>query len=79
MISKLNNIQGIKTTNAITTGNNIVQQKDISWSKRILGNEALAQIKMKIIIQDFIPRAKPYISPSTKGSEIILGLCKLLI
>lgn len=52
-------MHGIKITNAITIGNNTVQQKDISWSKRILGNEALAQINMNIIIQDFIPKAKP--------------------
>ena len=59
IISKLYNIQGTKITNAITIGNNTVQQKDINWSKRILGNEALAQININIIIQDFIPKAKP--------------------
>ena len=59
IISKLYNMHGIKITNAITIGNNTVQQKDISWSKRILGNEALAQMNMNIIIQDFIPKAKP--------------------
>ena len=52
---------------AITIGNNIVQEKDISWSKRILGNEALTHIKIKIIIQDFIPSANPEIIPSTNG------------
>ena len=79
MISKLNNIQGIKITKAITIGNNMVQQKDINWSKRILGNEALAHINTKIIIQDFTPKVKPYINPSIEGSDNILGLCKLLI
>lgn len=79
MISKLNNIQGIKITKAITIGNNIVQQKDISWSKRILGKDALAHINTKIIIQDFTPKVKPYINPSIKGSENKLGLCKLLM
>ena len=29
-------------------GNKTVQQKDINWSKRILGKEALAHIKIKI-------------------------------
>jgi len=79
IISKLNNTQGIKITKAITIGNKIVQQKDINWSKRILGNEALAQINTKIIIQDFTPKVKPYINPSIKGSENKLGLCKLLM
>ena len=59
IISKLYNIQGTKIIKAITRGNNIVQQKDINWSKRILGNEALAHIKINIIIQDFIPKLKP--------------------
>ena len=53
IISKLYNIQGTKIIKAITKGNKIVQQKDINWSKRILGKEALAHIKTKIIIQDF--------------------------
>ena len=59
IISKLYRIQGTNITKAITIGNNIVQQKDINWSKRILGNEALAQIKINIIIHDFIPKVKP--------------------
>ena len=50
-------------------GNNTVQQKDINWSKRILGKEALIQIKIKIIIHDFNPKLKPYINPSITGSE----------
>ena len=59
IISKLYKIQGTKTTKAITIGNNIVQQKDINWSKRILGKEALTHIKTKIITQVFNPRLKP--------------------
>ena len=59
IISKLYSIQGTKTTKEITTGSNTVQQKDINWSKRILGNEALAHMKTKIIIPDLTPNAKP--------------------
>ncbi len=44
IISKLYKIQGINTIKAITTGSKTVQQKDINWSKRILGKEALAHI-----------------------------------
>ena len=79
MISKLYNIHGTNITKAITRGNNIVQQKDINWSKRILGNEALTQMKIKIIIQDFTPKVKPYNNPSSKGSENKLSLCKLFM
>ena len=52
---------------AITTGNNMVQEKDINWSKRILGKEALTHININIIKQDFIPIVKPYIIPSING------------
>ena len=79
IISKLYNIQGTKIIKAITIGNNIVQQKDINWSNLILGNEALAHIKTNIIMQDFIPKVRPYINPSIKGSESILSLSKLFI
>lgn len=48
-------------------GNNTVQQKDINWSKRILGNEALTHIKVKINIELFTPKLKPYIDPSKAG------------
>ena len=54
---------------AITSGNNIVQQNDISWSKRILGKEALAHIKTKIIIQALSPRLKPSSITSIKGLD----------
>ena len=61
IISKLYCIQGTNIINAITIGNNIVQQKDINWSKRILGKEALIHINIKIIIDDFKPKLIPYI------------------
>lgn len=48
-------------------GNNIVHENDISWSKRILGKEALTQINIKTIIHDFIPVIIPYHPPSTNG------------
>ena len=51
----------------MTIGNNIVQENDINWSKRILGNEALTHIKTNIIIQDFIPKVKPDNKPSIIG------------
>jgi len=60
-------IHGINTINAITIGSNIVQENDINWSKRILGKEALTQIKTKIIMEDFIPIVRPYIRPSITG------------
>jgi hypothetical protein len=72
IISKLYSIQGTNITKAITIGNRTVQQKDINWSKRILGNEALAHINIKIIIHDLIPKAKPYNNPSIIGSDNIL-------
>ena len=53
--------------NAKTTGNKTVQQNDINWSKRILGKEALAHIKVKIIIELLIPKLTPYINPSKVG------------
>ncbi len=79
IISKLYSIQGTSTTKAITIGNNIVQQKDINWSNLILGNEALAHIKVKIIIHDFTPKVIPYNNPSIKGLENKLSLCKLFM
>ena len=59
MISKLYKIQGTNITNAITIGNNTVQQKDINWSKRILGKEARTQIKVNIRAQDLNPKERP--------------------
>ena len=40
---------------ANTKGNRTVQQYDINWSKRILGNEALTQINTNIMISVLIP------------------------
>lgn len=39
-------------------GINIVQQNDINWSNRILGNEALTQIKRNTRIELFNPKVK---------------------
>lgn len=64
IISKLITTQGIRTIKAIIIGNKTVQQKDINWSKRILGKEALVQININIIIQDLIPIANPDNIPS---------------
>lgn len=66
-ISKLYKIQGTNITNAITIGNNTVQQKDINWSKRILGKDARTQININIRAQDLNPRTVPLTNPSNKG------------
>ena len=60
-MSKLYTTQGNNTMKAITIGNKIVQENDINWSKRILGNEALTHINVNIIIQDLIPITTPLI------------------
>ena len=60
IIPKLYNIQGTNIIKAITRGNNIVQQYDISWSNRILGKLALVHIKIKAIIQVFNPNIIPW-------------------
>jgi len=67
IISKLYIIQGTNTIKATTIGSRIVQEKDINWSKRILGKEALTHIKIKIIIQDLNPIVRPDIIPSISG------------
>ena len=59
IIEKLCKIQGTKIIKAIATGKRIVQQNDINWSNRILGKDALAHIKTKIIIQAFSPKLRP--------------------
>ena len=69
MISKLYRIQGSNIMKAITAGRRMVQQNDISWSYRIRGKLARTQINRKIIAQALRPRVRPYIAPSTKGSE----------
>ena len=56
VIPNIYNKQGIKIINANKIGNSTVQQKDINWSKRILGNEALTHIKINTIIELFIPK-----------------------
>ena len=63
-MSKLYTTHGNNTIKAITIGNSIVQEKDINWSKRILGKEALTHINVNIIIQDFTPIAEAYRRPS---------------
>ena len=72
-ISQLYKIQGINIIKANKTGSKIVQQKDINWSKRILGKEALAQIKTNIIIELFAPKLKPYSNPIWIGLRDILS------
>ena len=47
----------------------MVQENDISWSKRILGKDALTQIKMKIITQVFRPIIIPDNIPWVNGVE----------
>jgi len=49
-------MQGINTIYPIIIGNNTVQHTDINWSKRILGKEALTQIKTKIKKAVFIAK-----------------------
>lgn len=71
-------MQGTNIIKAITTGSNIVQENDINWSKRILGNEALTHIKIKIIIQDLIPRVKPNTIPSITGLDHIGSSCTIV-
>ena len=54
VIPNIYNKQGINIIKANKIGNNTVQQNDINWSKRILGNEALTQININTIIELFI-------------------------
>ncbi len=59
LIKKIPNTYKIQGTNIIKAnkiGNNTVQQKDINWSKRILGNEALTHMKIKTIIELLTPK-----------------------
>lgn len=79
IISKLYKIQGTKIIKAITIGNKIVQQNDINWSNLILGKEALAHIKTKIIIQAFIPKVSPDSIPCINGFEDKLSFSLLII
>ena len=70
-------MQGINIINAITIGNNIIQQNDINWSKRILGKEALTHMNTKIIIHDFIPIVKPDNIPSIKGKSKVKSIINI--
>jgi len=65
-IPNIYNNEGINIINANNIGNNTVQQNDINWSKRILGKDALTQIKINTIIELFIPKVKLDNSPSTE-------------
>jgi hypothetical protein len=67
IMSKLYNRQGIVIMKANNIGNSTVQQKLISWSKRILGKLALTQMKVNINIELFNPKAKAYTKPSNSG------------
>ena len=58
--------EGISIINANKIGNNTVQQKDISWSNRILGNDARHHININTIIELFIPKVILYNNPSTE-------------
>lgn len=58
------NNAGTNIINANKIGNNTVQQKDINWSKRILGNDALTQINKNTINELFIPKVTLYNNPS---------------
>ena len=58
---------GINRIKAKIIGNNTVQQNDISWSKRILGKDALTHININIIIQLFKPKLKPENNPNISG------------
>lgn len=68
IISKAYKIHGTNIIKAITKGKSTVQQNDINWSNLILGKDALAQIKIKIITQVFSPKVKPPMIPSVIGS-----------
>ena len=58
-ISKATKILGTKIVKAIAIGKSCVHITSINWSYLIRGKEALAQIKVKIIIQAFPPITKP--------------------
>jgi hypothetical protein len=67
-------MQGTSIIKATTIGNKTVQQKDINWSKRILGKLALAQINIKIIMDDLIPKTTADITPDEVFPIIKLGI-----
>ena len=65
-IPNMCNRHGTNIINANNIGNNTVQQNDINWSKRILGKDALTQMKINTIIELFIPKVKLDNNPSTE-------------
>lgn len=65
--------------NEITIGSKTVQQKVISWSYLIRGNEARYHIKVKIIIHDFIPKVIAFNHPTVERYKSILYLYILSI
>ena len=72
---KTYNKQGTKNISANKIGNNTVQQKDINWSKRILGKDALTQININTIIELFTPKVILDNNPLNE----ILSKCSSLI
>ena len=72
---KTYNKQGTKKISANKIGNNTVQQKDINWSKRILGKDALTQININTIIELFTPKVILDNNPLNE----ILSKCSSLI
>nr|ATQ37159.1 hypothetical protein [Colletotrichum lindemuthianum]ATQ37181.1 hypothetical protein [Colletotrichum lindemuthianum] len=62
-ISNAYKVQGNNIIKANNNGNKTVQQKDINWSKRILGNEALTQIKINTKSELFTPKIRLYHRP----------------
>ena len=52
------NTQGVIIIKEKIKGNKTVQQYDINWSKRVLGKEALTQMKTKIRIKLFKAKTK---------------------
>lgn len=68
-------VQGNNIIKANNKGNNTVQQNDINWSKRILGNEALTHIKMKTKRELLAPKIRLENKPlSAKALTIIFRL-----
>jgi hypothetical protein len=67
--------QGANNIKANKIGSKAVQQNDINWSKRILGNDALTQININTIIELFIPKIILCNSPLT--DELVKVFLKL--
>ena len=70
-IPNICNRHGTNIMNANNIGSNTVQQNDINWSKRILGNDALTHIKVKIIIQPFKPKLILVFNPCNNTINIL--------